>query len=249
MNTSYQVNRELSRSFGKFGMIVLAITLVMFIVKSFTGYYSVTKGETYDNCVVRTSEEVYHSSRGGTSITYYVTVIQNVDDNSDFDFSKIYEEGEEYDINSAYDLKDKSEKSDTKVLFNCAVPKEYYKLFVYNKSSKVTFYNTSFGRTYPVSTNTCGNKQAQREYTKLDPPVFWYGFYFVGLLVGLFSLRLFIGSKKTSENYDGSKVYEPPVSFEDSEDALEAMAVMRIRQDKAQMYREQNRYNRYRRRF
>ena len=240
MNSVEQMNKNLSRSSAKAGIFFIGLAVLVFLLKSFTGYTNVTKVGTYDKCSVITYSEEYRSSRGGSYRVYYMEISQKVDKELETDFSKIYEDPENYNI---FEESEKNSDGDVeeKVLFKRTVPYLMYRKFDSYDLDKVTLYKTSWGRIFPVDKPSCGRAEAERIYRLYDPPVLWYAFYAGNIILGLILLSTARKSKKTAENYDAGKVYEPEFKFDCTEDALVGLAHARIQREKAEALRQRKR--------
>lgn len=247
MNNDQNINKQMSRSFGKFGLVVILITLAVFAYKTAFGYTKVRLYETYGNCTVTTDSKEHRSSDGDRVTTYYVKVICEdpdfVSKAADEKKTEPKEEGR-MKVNINYRDESDSEKDGKTVLFSDTVPYEYYKLFRNYKSSRVTMYTTDWGRHYPVSTVGCGTKKAEREYRKLDPPYATHLMLGVFGAIGLICMSLSFNSKRVADNYSGDRVYEPNFDFATKEDVLAGMAHARIRREKEEERRRRERNDR-----
>ncbi|MBQ8965304.1 hypothetical protein [Ruminococcus sp.] len=95
-----------------------------------------------------------------------------------------------------------------KLLFYEKVPVWYYDDFTSYTAKHVTFYQTSWGRKFPVKNIECTQTQAEHEYRKLDPPIFWYGLYIAGAAIGMLMLASGLKASKTARNYSVKSAYE-----------------------------------------
>ena len=68
--------------------------------------------------------------------------------------------------------------------------------------------STSWGRKFPVKNIECTQTQAEHEYRKLDPPIFWYGLYIAGAAIGMLMLASGLKASKTARNYSVKSAYE-----------------------------------------
>ena len=249
MYNEQNINKEMSRSFRKFGLILICIALAVFGYKTYFGFTDVRFYETYDNCTVKTSTKKYRTSKGRTGTRYYVKVINNdpslVQDTEEDDYDE--EEAMKKDsrmkvkINYSDEVKNSKKTKEDPVLFSSAVPRNYYMLFRDYKGSKVTMYTTDWGRHYPVSTVDCSKSTAEREYRKLDPPTTWYFLLGAIAFIGLLNLSFGSQTKRVANNYSSDRAYEPEFAFSDREDALVGMATARIRREKEEEYRRKRR--------
>lgn len=252
MNNNQNINKEMSRSFAKFGLIVLLLTGVFFAGKSFLGYTKVRMYDTYNCCTVSTSTRTVRTSKGGSKTEYHVKVVCKDPEMLDKKKAAAQENKDsakkdsrmkvkiKYDNNnnaSDYDEKDLEEE----VLFSAYVPREYYKHFRDYKDTKVTIFTTDWGRRFPVWKPGCNEVEAEREYRKLDPPVLWEILYAIGIGVGVLSLIMGLRTKRTADNYSDDRVYEPDFRFSSTEDALAGMAHARIQREKEEA-RQRKRY-------
>ena len=257
MNNNQNINKEMSRSFVKFGLFIIALTAVVFLAKTFAlGYYKVRLYDTYENCTVSTSTKTVRGSKGSTKTKYYVKVVckdpellaKNKADTQEGEEASQKESRMKVKINYEDHNSNKSdndEDAEEEVLFSGYVSRAYYKHFLNYDDSKIAMYTTDWGRHFPVWDRNCSVTEAEKQYRQLDPPVLWQTLYCFGLGVGLFSLIMGIKAKKTSTNYSNDRVYESEFRFENTEDALVGMAHARIQREKADEYRR--RHNRYRR--
>lgn len=228
MHETIERTEKMSRSFFRFGIIVLAVALIIFLSKSLFGYEKVKMAETLSDCRVSTYSKKTRQYRGST--TYYYLRIEHKVDGSDtsIDFDKLYDPDEDYDV-----FKDSADGAEWETVFWSDVPYMFYRSFRDYDQSNVTFYTTEGGRLFPVYTPSCGKAEAERQYRRFEPPYLWYMFYGLALIAGIISLYMGYQCKKTAQNYQENRVYQQPVSFESTEDALAAMAVQRIRREKA----------------
>ena len=248
MNNNQNINRELSKSYFKFGLVVICITLAVFAYKSFFGYRDVRMYETYDNCTVTTSSKQHRGSKGAMITTYYVKVVCEdpaiVSSEADDTDEETQPKESRMKVNINYNSESDSEKEDKAVLFSDHVPYEYYKLFRNYNSSKVTMYTTDWGRHYPVSTVDCDKAKAERDYRKLDPPTGTQFLLGIFGAIGLLNIFLGLKSKSVADNYSSDRVYVPDFAFKDKEDALAGMAHARIQREKEEEYRRRERNDR-----
>ena len=200
------------------------MTGVLFASKTLNGYVKVEPDQTYENCIVTTDYEYMGHGRGPYPVykskIYYVTVKQEVTEKNEI---SDHIEGEEYDIKNAFSINDNSISKKKEYLFNQNVPYSYYKMFSNYGSSRVKFYKTSLGRSFPVSSTVCSNAQAEKEYRKLDPPVFWYGAYVTGLAAGVIMLIVSARTKRIAQIYEDADgtIMGTPAPFNSKEEALE----------------------------
>ena len=250
MNNDVQnINRDMGRSFSKFGLILICIALAVFGYKYFFGFRDVRLYETYDNCTVKTWTEQHRDSEGDLSTYYYVKVVREDPDHvpgiADDDHKKEKAQPKDSRMKVKIDYKDnedvKKDQDSNTVLFSDSVPRSYYMLFTNYQNPRVTMYTTDWGRHYPVSTVGCSKKNAELEYRKLDPPTSWY--FLVGALafIGFLNLSLGAQNRRVANNYSSDRVYEPEFAFSDREDALVGMATARIRREKEEEYRRKRR--------
>ena len=241
MNEAQRINNDIGRTSTTAGLIVLGIVLVVFLYNSLTGYVKVTKDDTYDNCTVNTWHEQRRNSKGGTYNVYYLKIYQEVSKYADIDFNDLYKTEEPLD-QDIYNSKEIIEKND---LFFGEVPYLYYSKFNDYDSKKITIFKTDWGRSFPVYKQNCSAAEAEREYRRLDPPIFWYTAYGACIMLALVLISAGKKAKRTANNYSENFIYEnKPDTFSTTEDALAAMATMRIRREKAEM-RNSRRNNRY----
>ncbi|MCR5540599.1 MAG: hypothetical protein K6F71_07255 [Ruminococcus sp.] len=249
MNNNQNVNKEMSRSFGKFGLVVICLTLAVFLYKTMFGYTKVKMYETYDNCTVTTHSKVIRDSDGDRITKYYVKVVREDPGYVSGAVKETKKETQQKDsrmkVNITYrDDEDEKDSDGTAELFSESVPYEYYKLFRNYKSSRVTMYTTDWGRHYPVSLAGCDKTKAEHEYRKLDPPLFtWMVLGFFGF-IGIMSMSLSLKSKSVADNYSGDRVYESHFEFSNTEDALVGMAHARIQREKDEERRRRERRDR-----
>jgi hypothetical protein len=236
MNAAAKINRDISSFFKKAGLTALIVTGVLFASKTLNGYVKVEPDQTYENCIVTTDYEYMGHGRGPYPVykskIYYVTVKQEVTEKNEI---SDHIEGEEYDIKNAFSINDNSISKKKEYLFNQNVPYSYYKMFSNYGSSRVKFYKTSLGRSFPVSSTICSNAQAEKEYRKLDPPVFWYGLYILGIVASGISLLLSIKTKRTAQIYEDAdnSILGAPAPFDSKEEALEYFWTAKLQNDKA----------------
>lgn len=241
MNEAQRINNDIGRSNTRAGLIVLGIVLVVFLYNSLTGYVKVTKDDTYDNCTVNTWHEQHRNSKGGTYNVYYMRIYQEVSKHDVFDFSELYKNEDKL----SEDIYDQAQTIEENELFYGRVPYLYYSKFNDYNSNKVTMFKTDWGRSFPVYKQNCSAAEAEREYRRLDPPTLWYTAYGAGILLGLILLSCGKNAKRTANNYSDNVLYEKkPDNVATTEDALAAMATMRIRREKAEM-RNSRRNNRF----
>ena len=237
MNAAVKINRDISSFFKKAGLTALIVTGVLFASKTLNGYVKVEPDQTYENCTVTTDYEYMGHGRGPYPVykskIYYVTVKQEVTEKNEI---SDHIEGEEYDIKNAFSINDNSISKKKEYLFNQNVPYSYYKMFSNYGSSRVKFYKTSLGRSFPVSSTVCSNAQAEKEYRKLDPPVFWYGAYVTGLAAGIIMLIVSARTKRIAQIYEDADgtIMGTPAPFNSKEEALEYFWTSKIREEKVQ---------------
>ena len=237
MNAAAKINRDISSFFKKAGLTSLIVTGVLFASKTLNGYVKVEPDQTYENCIVTTDYEYMGHGRGPYPVykskIYYVTVKQEVTEKNEI---SDHIEGEEYDIKNAFSINDNSISKKKEYLFNQNVPYSYYKMFSNYGSSRVKFYKTSLGRSFPVSSTVCSNAQAEKEYRKLDPPVFWYGAYVTGLAAGAIMLIVSARTKRIAQIYEDADgtIMGTPAPFNSKEEALEYFWTSKIREEKVQ---------------
>ena len=237
MNAAVKINRDISSFFKKAGLTALIVTGVLFASKTLNGYVKVEPDQTYENCIVTTDYEYMGHGRGPYPVykskIYYVTVKQEVTEKNEI---SDHIEGEEYDIKNAFSINDNSISKKKEYLFNQNVPYSYYKMFRNYGSSRVKFYKTSLGRSFPVSSTVCSNAQAEKEYRKLDPPVFWYGAYVTGLVAGTIMLIVSARTKRIAQIYEDADgtIMGTPAPFNSKEEALEYFWTSKIREEKVQ---------------
>ena len=237
MNAAVKINRDISSFFKKAGLTALIVTGVLFASKTLNGYVKVEPDQTYENCIVTTDYEYMGHGRGPYPVykskIYYVTVKQEVTEKNEI---SDHIEGEEYDIKNAFSINDNSISKKKEYLFNQNVPYSYYKMFRNYGSSRVKFYKTSLGRSFPVSSTVCSNAQAEKEYRKLDPPVFWYGAYVTGLAAGVIMLIVSARTKRIAQIYEDADgtIMGTPAPFNSKEEALEYFWTSKIREEKVQ---------------
>ena len=237
MNAAVKINRDISSFFKKAGLTSLIVTGVLFASKTLNGYVKVEPDQTYENCIVTTDYEYMGHGRGPYPVykskIYYVTVKQEVTEKNEI---SDHIEGEEYDIKNAFSINDNSISKKKEYLFNQNVPYSYYKMFSNYGSSRVKFYKTSLGRSFPVSSTVCSNAQAEKEYRKLDPPVFWYGAYVTGLAAGAIMLIVSARTKRIAQIYEDADgtIMGTPAPFNSKEEALEYFWTSKIREEKVQ---------------
>ena len=237
MNAAAKINRDISSFFKKAGLTLLIATVVLFASKTLNGYVKVEPDKTCENCTVTTDYEYIGHGRGPYPVykskIYYVTVKQEVTEKNEI---SDHIEGEEYDIKNAFSINDNSISKKKEYLFNQNVPYSYYKMFSNYGSSRVKFYKTSLGRSFPVSSTVCSNAQAEKEYRKLDPPVFWYGAYVIGLAAGTIMLIVSARTKRIAQIYEDADgtIMGTPAPFNSKEEALEYFWTSKIREEKVQ---------------
>ena len=238
MNAAVKINRDISSFFKKAGLTALIVTGVLFASKTLNGYVKVEPDQTYENCIVTTDTEFIQHGKGKyplyKSTIYFVKVDQDIKEDDEKD-NEDHIEGEEYEITNAFSIKEKGTRKKKDHLFNQNVPYSYYKMFSNYGSSRVKFYKTSLGRSFPVSSTVCSNAQAEKEYRKLDPPVFWYGLYILGIVASGISLLLSIKTKRTAQIYEDAdnSILGAPAPFDSKEEALEYFWTAKLQNDKA----------------
>ena len=234
MNAAEEVNQSLNRSLFKAGVVIIAITVVIFLVKSVFGYTNVTKVDTFNDCKVHVFTEEIRSVRVTRGKMYFIQIDHKENKELDVDFGKIYEDPENYNVFKETEKTD-SNNNEYVTIYSGSIPYWVYRKFRDYNSGKVTFYKTSWGRAFPVYNPSCGKAEAERVYRRLDPPVLWYILYIIGFGIGFSLIKGAKKSKRAADNYSDGKVYEAPFQFESVEDAMAEMARQRIRAEKQEM--------------
>ncbi|WP_294489596.1 hypothetical protein [uncultured Ruminococcus sp.] len=241
MNEAQRINSDIYRSSTRMGVIVLLIVLAAFLFKSVTGYVKVTKEQTYENCAVQTWSEEHRNSKGGTYHVYYLEISHGVSNKTDINFGDLYKNDDPLD----YDMITPKESTEKEILFSRRIPYLYYSKFQSYNKNQVTMFKTEHGTRFPVYKLNCSEAEAEREYRRLDPPLFWYTAYVAGIFLGLLLLKFGHNAKRTADNYSDNVLYEnKPDEVVTREDALAAMATMRIRREKEEE-RNRRRNNRF----
>ncbi|MBR1864680.1 MAG: hypothetical protein IJ806_11405 [Ruminococcus sp.] len=132
--------------------------------------------------------------------------------------------------------------------FKASVTKSYFRAFQNYRADYVSFFKNENGQYFPTYRLNCSLHEAEREYRAIEEPILWYILYGVILVIGLINVSVGLSARRTKQNYTGERTV-PVSTFSgaDREDALEAMAVARIRREKAEERMAQNRRHRYRR--
>lgn len=118
----------------------------------------------------------------------------------------------------SWKLKIVQQNTDTEeweTVFESYVRHGFYQGFEEYDLSDVTFYETGWGQIFPVCRLNCSDKEAEREYRKMNPPILWYFFYWMGFVSGVICCCIGSSGRDPAKNYIDNTVYEVPVNFED----------------------------------
>ena len=192
MNIHSELHKSLSHSFLRYGIIILAVIGGIFFYKDRTGYTTVTKVTTIQNCRVTTSEaqEPFRTNK-----TYFLSVFTREEETTDEEDTV----SEEHD-NNKNTLSVKSVQNET-LIFECVAPQAFVKHFVNYDNDFLTIYRAEDGKEFPVYTADADETEAEREYRKIRVPYIWYTLYIVGAALGIFCLYHSIRLAKVAANY------------------------------------------------
>ena len=231
------INRGMSRSFLKTGIVCLAAAAGIFTYKNFTGYTKVTKVATYNNCKVVTWAET-NTVNGGN--LYYVEAIKLNRDRAEIDFDRFYND-------AGYDVyNDSISKDDTEtVLFQGSVSWTHLKHFINYSDNKLTVYKTDKGKEFPVYDVDCDAREAEREYRRIDRPVRWYTLYAVLSVLGIFCLVNYYKQAKVARNFENENYqFVPQKGYETLEGGIASLNIEREKMyDKNLQAYELSRFN------
>ena len=210
MNNKSELHRSMGMSFFRIAVVFLLLAGGSFAYKNHTGYTKVEKVGTIRNCDIKIwSEQVPFN----TKMAYYLSAVNRGDEYIDLDIDKMYND-EDYDI-----YEDSIKVSDAdKVVFQGEISYSYSHYFAGYREHSLTIYKTAEGKEFPVYKIDCDEKEAEREYRKLDPPGRWYWAYGISGAIGLMCLFYSISLFKVAANY-ANENYEFRPQFYDTSTA------------------------------
>lgn len=208
MKTTNNINRGMSRSFFKIGIVLLLTAAGIFTFKYFNGYTKVTKVTTYENCKVSTWAG-YNNINGGNE--YHVKAVKIERTKANVNIDRLYND-EEYDV---YNDSASVEKA-TKVLYDGTVSWSHTKHFLNYDQNRLTVYKTDKGREFPVYVVNCDEKEAEREFRRIDPPTGWYIFYGILTVLGALCFINAFKQAKVAGNFENENYQFVPQKGYDS---------------------------------
>lgn len=221
MKGTNNINRGMSRSFFKFGIVILLIAAGLFTYKNFSGYTKVTKVTTYENCKVSTWAG-YNTISGGNE--YHIKAVKVERTKASVDIDRLYND-EEYDV---YNDSASVEKA-TKVLYDGTVSWSHTKHFLNYDQNRLTVYKTDKGREFPVYVVNCDEKEAEREFRRIDPPTRWYILYGILTVIGVLCFINAFRQAKVAKNFENENYqFVPQKGFESFERSVASLEVKRM---------------------
>ncbi len=173
MNEAAKLNSGFAVRYLSTGAAFIIMAVLLFVYKNYTGYSDVEFYRTVYNCTVETRTETVrtYSTRHRRYTTYYYVKVINEEENL-----KITTSGS----------------------------KEYYRHFLLmdqRENNTVTFYKDKYGKAFPVYQINCNEKEAERIYRQINPPIMWYMLFGILAMIGAVFVIIGLGSNRVAARY------------------------------------------------